>query len=93
MNAVNTTSDDTLEINRFYKEFCFSNNLIFCYWLSIDYIYIDSMLSGVDSLNNIHAKFIRENLIHEQSSSEIKALERVVLSLSRKLKNCEDNTY
>ena len=68
-------------INKFYRNFCFSNEVIACFWFDVtSFTSIEDKLNGKIELTDNECKTMEDLFLHKYLDSEIKALEHVIYS-------------
>ena len=77
-------------INKFYRDFCFSNKLIACFWFDVtSFTSIEDKLNGNIELTDNECETMENLLLYKNSDNEMQALEHVVYKLLNDLRSCK----
>ena len=76
-------------INKFYRDFCFSNQIIACHWFNENYFFeIEKILNGEVELSDNDYSNMKKLFLYRKSETELLALELVIKNLSIDLRSC-----
>ena len=76
-------------INKFYRDFCFSNKLIACHWFDENsFVEIEKLLNGEIELSDNDYSSMKKLFLYRKSKTELLALELVIENLSSDLRSC-----
>jgi hypothetical protein len=77
-------------INKFYRDFCFSNKLIACHWFSEDSFFeVEKILNGEVELSDNNYSSMKKLFLNNKSETELLALEYVINNLLCDLRSCK----
>ncbi len=79
-------------VNKFYRDFCFSNKLIACFWFAEDsFSEIEKILNGESELSDNDYSSMKNLFLQHKTKTELSELEYIVQSLLNDLRKCESN--
>ncbi len=75
-------SKNTKLVNKFFKEYCFSNETAACHFLSVESDVLKLYLTGKKSLHKDQIKLIKRSLSGPPYPSEVALLENIIFDLT-----------
>ena len=75
-------SEETILVNNFFKNYCFSNKTIICHHLSIETDTLNNLLNGSKELTETQLSNINKLKLLLKYNNEVEALESIIFDLT-----------